>query len=172
MFVPFGPRFIDEDASLVRPSQLHEPGLADVGLQPAAFFYILFASVITLGEALAQAVELFAVERPRMHRQEGSARGLGQLHEILPAIRIVFRVPEHARNLFAFDVAKETAHAQTFNEGCHIVFHARQVVWMWRHGIPSLIVRLGPSHPPLRQERMHWCSPVKVSPCKPPCSLW
>ena len=30
--VPFGAGFVDENASLVRPSELHEAGLADVGL--------------------------------------------------------------------------------------------------------------------------------------------
>src|SRR6267378_3056146 len=73
-----------------------------------------------------------------MHGQEGSAGGLGQLHEIFPAIRIMFRIPQHAGDFFALDIAKEAAHAQTFNEGRHIVFHSRQVVWMWRHGVPSL----------------------------------
>src|ERR1019366_5266868 len=37
MFVPFRARFIDKNASLVRPSELHETGLPDVSLQPAAF---------------------------------------------------------------------------------------------------------------------------------------
>src|SRR5437899_5466763 len=73
-----------------------------------------------------------------MHGQEGRARGLVHLHEIFPAIRIMFRIPQHAGDFFALDIAKETAHAQTFNEGRHIVFHARQVVWLWRHGVPSL----------------------------------
>src|SRR6267143_1762234 len=48
VLVPFRASFINEDASLVRPSQLHEPGLSDVGLQPATFFQIFFASVIAV----------------------------------------------------------------------------------------------------------------------------
>ena len=162
MLVPFGASFINEDASLVRPSQLHEPGLSDVGLQPAAFFQIFFASVVAVGEPLGQALQLFAIERPGMHGQEGGARGLGQFHEILPAIRIMFRIPQHAGDFFALDIAKETAHAQTFNEGRHIVFHACQVVWMWRHGVSSLYgVALVTRH---CDKQMPWFSPVNVFP--------
>src|SRR4029077_618685 len=120
-----------------------------------------FASVIAIGEPLGQALQLFAIERPGMHGQEGSAGGLGQLHEILPAVRIMFRIPEHAGDFFALDIAKETAHAQTFNEGRHIVFHARQVVWMWRHAVSSLY-GLAPvtRH---SNEQMPWFRPVRVS---------
>ena len=64
MLVPFGASFINEDASLIGPSELHEPGLSDVSLQPAALFQIFFASVIAVGEPLGQALQLFAIERP------------------------------------------------------------------------------------------------------------
>ena len=65
-----------------------------------------------------------------MHGQEGSAGRFRQLYEILPAVGILSRVPEHARDLFALNIAKETAHAQAFDESRHIVFHARQIIWI------------------------------------------
>ena len=40
--VPLGAGLIDENAALIRPPELHKTGLADVGLQPAGVFQVLF----------------------------------------------------------------------------------------------------------------------------------
>src|ERR1019366_8302717 len=73
-----------------------------------------------------------------MHGQKCRARGLGKLHKILPAIRILSRVPQHAGNFFTLDIAEKAAHAQAFDEGCHIVLHAGKIVRMWSHGVSLL----------------------------------
>src|ERR1035441_4438099 len=57
-FVPFGTGLEDEDTALICPSELHKPGLANVRLQPAAFFQIFFAAVITVGEQLGERVKM------------------------------------------------------------------------------------------------------------------
>src|ERR1039458_1535161 len=62
--------------------------------------------------------------KPSMKAVISSFMQIGKLHKILPAIRILSRVPQHAGNFFTLDIAEKAAHAQAFDEGCHIVFHA------------------------------------------------
>src|ERR1022692_311838 len=155
VLVPFGASFEDKEASLIRPSKLHEAGFADVGLQPAALFHIFFVLELAVVELLIQTIQFLALEGPGVHGEEGGAGGFGQFHKIFPAVRIVLRIPKHARDLFAIDVAEEPAHAQAFNEGGHVFFHARQVVWVGNHG-NFIIVRLA------RSSRQ-WAKPLRAS---------
>ena len=68
-----------------------------------------------------------------MHGEERSACGFGQFDEILPAVGIVPHFPHDALHLFVVHVAVETAHTMAFDEGNHVVFYGREIVWNGRH---------------------------------------
>ena len=84
-------------------------------------------------QALDHLVELFPAQRPRVHGKEGRGRGLGQFHEVFPAVGIVFGLPDDALHFFVVDVAVKAAHAMAFDEGDHVVFETSQVVGRRRH---------------------------------------
>src|SRR5216684_396134 len=46
--VPLGAGFIEEHASLMRPAELHETGLTDVGSEPPRVFHILVIAVLAI----------------------------------------------------------------------------------------------------------------------------
>src|ERR1700751_1479149 len=68
-----------------------------------------------------------------MHGQKWSAGGLGQFHEILPAIGIFTHLPHDALPFFVVHESVETAHAVAFDEGDHVVFYGGEIVWNGRH---------------------------------------
>src|SRR5207248_5554826 len=109
MVVPFSASFINEDATLVGPAELHETGLASVGFQPARLLQVLFVCVFAIGETLRELIQFLALEHPGMHSQEGGSGRLRQLHKILPAIGIMAGIPEHAWDFFGFYIAEKTA---------------------------------------------------------------
>jgi hypothetical protein len=74
-------------------------------------------------QALDEVVQLIALEHFLVHGEELRARLLGQLDEILPALRIVPRVPHDAVDFFGH-VALEAAQTMAQNEGVHVVFQA------------------------------------------------
>src|SRR5262249_34850320 len=126
--VPWRRRLVDHHYALVGETELHEPGLADVGPQPARLFDVLIVGELGITKSLNHPIKIFAIQPPRIHSEKGGARRFGELHEVFPAVGIVLGLPTDTLYFLEVDEARETAHAVAFDEGNHVIFEAGKVV--------------------------------------------
>ena len=110
-----------------------------MGAEPASIFYVVAIGEFGIRKALHISSNS-SVQGPGVHGQERSARALGELDEILPAVGIIPHIPHDALDLFVVHKAVETAHAMAFDEGNHVVFYGREIVWNGRHRQLEIII--------------------------------
>src|SRR5882762_9815230 len=142
LLVPFRRSLVEEHAPLISPPKLDESDFPNVLPQPTRILGVVFAPETRVREMLHQIVQIRALQRRSMHRQKWRARMLGKLHKILPAIRVVRAVPHDGLHLILRRVAVEAAHAVPFNEGDHVIFEDRKIVYHGSCWTLCRIVRL------------------------------
>ncbi len=128
--VPLRRRLVQKHNALVHKPKLHVSQHTHVLAQPLRFdqFRRFLVGEVHLPGLFNQRVQFLAFQR---HFAEGDKRRaymFRHLHEVFPRIGIALAVPQHRRDVFGYE-PRQAAHAMALNEGHHVVFQRKKIVF-------------------------------------------
>src|SRR5262249_39000216 len=85
---------------------------------------------------LDQEVDIFAIQKQVVHRQEGRTAMLRQFHKVFPGFKVRVEIPHNGLDLLPY-VPVKPVHAMAFDEGNHVILDCGEIFLHEKHSVPA-----------------------------------